>query len=230
MAIELIAEKGIDAAFQINAESVALDRKTGNLHNLSLSLCACGNIYRLKGDWEEAEKCITEALQIAQKSNIAPAIAMCLGTLAFLFYDMEQYAKARDLSRKGVSTMTKILLRNAQASLMYGPLVWSSIEMGELEEAERSIINLQAAAQEQKVDQASIDRISDMKAMLQRAQKKWDESIEYFEKRIQEFESGTFPRLVHQSNYYFPQHVLIECARAYLERNRKATNRELSPP
>jgi len=57
-----------------------------------------------------------------------------------------------------------------------------------------------------------------LRAMLFRAQKKWEESVELFEKGLQEFEDLDARRW---DSYTFAKMVLCEYARAYLERDQE---------
>ena len=68
-------EGEIDTALLLIEESVALNRKTGNLHDLPLFLVPLGQCYMVLGEWEKSEKYFNEALMIAQKTNHVTAAA-----------------------------------------------------------------------------------------------------------------------------------------------------------
>ena len=57
-----------------------------------------------------------------------------------------------------------------------------------------------------------------LRGMLLRVQRKWEESIKYFEKSIEEFE---FLNARRWDAYWFAKMVLHEYARVYLERDQK---------
>jgi tetratricopeptide (TPR) repeat protein len=57
-----------------------------------------------------------------------------------------------------------------------------------------------------------------LKAMLLRAQKKWEDSLELFEKSLQEFDALDARRW---NVYFFAKLVLCEYARMYLERDQE---------
>jgi tetratricopeptide (TPR) repeat protein len=67
-------------------------------------------------------------------------------------------------------------------------LVWAYIELGEIEKAE-NLINSLCKFTPGVEDKLLIARVDALRAMLFRAQKKWKESIEYFEKSLQEHEA-----------------------------------------
>jgi tetratricopeptide (TPR) repeat protein len=57
-----------------------------------------------------------------------------------------------------------------------------------------------------------------LKANLFRAEKKWEESVQLFEKSFQEFEAVDAK---HWNVYWFAKMLLCEYARTYLERNKE---------
>jgi tetratricopeptide (TPR) repeat protein len=91
------------------------------------------------------------------------------------------------------------------------------IELGEIEKAKNLIDNLHRYALEVKNEEliASADA---QRAMLFRAQNKWGESIEHFEKSLRQFEAIGARRW---NVYWFAKMVLCEYARAYLERDQE---------
>ena len=206
----------MNTALLLCEESVNLDRKTGNLHNLCFSLTALGNVYRILGEYGEAGKLLNEALDIAKKQNIIPAIGNAYFMLGVLYYDEEEYAKARELHEKSFETFKQAGLRLAEAGIFYG-IIWASIELGELEKAENQINMSQVIAQKQ--NNKTFFAFTDVsRAMLFRAQKKWNESIEYFEKSLQEFEALNARRW---RVLMYARRLLCEYARVYLERDQE---------
>jgi tetratricopeptide (TPR) repeat protein len=200
-----------DKALLMSEEAVGLDRKTGNLHNLSVSLTVLGTIYRTLGEYGEAEKLFNEALDISRKQNIVPAICNAYYRLGILYFAREEYGKAREFSEKSIEILDKAGLIAAEAGVYIG-VIWASIELGELEKAENKINTLQMIAQKSN-NKELVAYIDVSRAMLLRAQKKWNESIEYFEKILQEAEALNVRR------WLFARRILCEYARVYLERN-----------
>jgi tetratricopeptide (TPR) repeat protein len=205
-----------DKALILSEESVALDRKTGNLHNLPRSLGTLGNSYRMLGEWEKAEKCYKEALSISQKQNIATSIAGSYLSLGSLNLAKENFREAREFFEKSSELYKKSGVRFGEAGLLT-PAIWASIELGELEKAENRISVMQMIAQ--KLDNKQLFSFATVsRAMLLRAQKNWNESIEYFEKSFHEFEALNAKRWHAE---FYARRFLCEYARVYLERGQE---------
>jgi predicted ATPase/KaiC/GvpD/RAD55 family RecA-like ATPase len=203
-----------NAALVLNEESVALDRKTGNQHNLSQSLIALGHTYEILGEWNEAEEYLNEALTTAQKLNHIPAIAFAYFCLGRFHSAKEEHAKAREFFEKSVEAAKKAGIRSGQIDVLYWA-IGASIELGELEKAEKQIDVLQMIAQNRKRPLAYANYL---RARLFRAQKKWNESIEFFEKRFQELEALNAKRWEVE---FYAREFLYEYARVYVERNQE---------
>ena len=98
------------------------------------------------------------------------------------------------------------------------------IELGEIEKAKNLIDNLHRYALE--VENKELIASADaQRAMLFRAQNKWEESIEHFEKSLQQFEAIGARRW---NVYWFAKMVLSEYARVYLERDQEGTEKKLT--
>jgi KaiC/GvpD/RAD55 family RecA-like ATPase len=93
--------------------------------------------------------------------------------------------------------------------------IMTYIELGEIEKAKNLIGELQKYSDEIK-DKLLIATADLLRGSLFRAEKKWEESIKYFEKGLREFEVLNTRRW---NVYIFARYVLFEYARAYLERN-----------
>ncbi len=218
---EYLFRGNVEKAFLIAEESVEFDRKTGNLHNLSMSLNALGNAYRRNGEFSEAERCHEEALTIARNLDHIPQVAWTYICLAQLFLDMENYAKVKDVSEKllEINRKGETDFPADFATEALFPYVAASIELEEFVRAEQ-LINMLQKIRERTPSSAGSSAsatVDDLKASLLRAQQKWKEAIEYFEKRIQEQGSRPHQRLT----MFFARFVLFECARTYLERDQE---------
>jgi KaiC/GvpD/RAD55 family RecA-like ATPase len=144
-------------------------------------------------------------------------MAFVLQIMALLQYDKENYAKVIEITHKKIKGVS---LDGSALRPFDGTYIWSLIELGELKRAEEEIKFSEDNIRERMSQEVLANTraiINDARAMLQRAEKQWDESIEYFEGRIQQNEAGAFVG----TNYYFARHILFECARACLERNKE---------
>jgi len=206
----------MDKAIVLNEESVALDRKAGNITHLSLSLDHLGFVYQILGEWDRSEQYYKEAVNISQKLDDFQSIMAGFGFLGWLHFDRGEYARAREFFEK----MYEVIERHGAKSTQMGVsdlVILGYIELGEIEKAQNLIDNLHkyALETENKYLIATADVLT---AMLFRAQKKWKESIEKFEKSLQEFEAIGARRW---NVYWFAKTVLFEYARVYLERDQE---------
>jgi tetratricopeptide (TPR) repeat protein/KaiC/GvpD/RAD55 family RecA-like ATPase len=206
----------VDKAFSLIEESVALDRKTGSMNRLWYSTSALGLANQVMGEWDKSEQYCKEALNISQKINSLTRIAQSYGSLGWLYFEKGEYVKAREFYEKCVEILEKAGAKADQIGYSQD-LAWIHIELGEIEKANSLIDNVFKFALEEE-NKGLIAGADALKAMLFRAQKKWEESIEYFEKSLKEFEALG----ARQWNIYtFAKMVLYEYARAYLERDQE---------
>jgi len=206
----------MNKALPLNEESVALDRKTGNLSNLCLSTAGLGNAYQILGEWEKSEQYYKEALNIAQKTNRFQAIARSSAYLGWFYLSKGDYAKARELNENAMQVCEKA---GAKSYIMWFArgAIWTYIELGEIKKAKELIDNLSKFAHEAKNKQLIADA-DFLNGMLLRAQKKWKESAEHFEKGLQMYEALEARRW---NVILFAKVALCEYARVYLERDQK---------
>jgi len=197
-------------------ESVTLDRKAGNLAHLSASLGLLGFAYQRMGEWDKCVQRYNEALSISQKQKEFQTIAGVQIGFGWLYFDKGEYVKAREHLEKGIEIVEKAGAKASQMS--FSPLlIMTYIELGEIEKARNLIgeVHKFAVALNNKELIATADGL---RAMQFRAQKKWKQSIEHFEKSLQEFEALDARRW---NGYQFAKFVLFEYARVYLEREQE---------
>jgi tetratricopeptide (TPR) repeat protein len=96
-------------------------------------------------------------------------------------------------------------------------LIWTYVELGEIEKAENLLGNLRKFALEAK-DKELTATVDAVEGMLLRAQKRWEESLEFFERSLRAFEALNARRW---NVYPLARNVLYEYARVYLERNQE---------
>jgi adenylate cyclase len=214
LAYRYISMGNVNKALLLAEESLALDKKTANLPTLSLSLSALGWIYHILGEWDKGEQFGKESLDIAQKLKEFQQIGTSYWLLGVQLFDKGEYDGAREYFEKMVEVDEKAGAKGAQMEDTPW-LVWTYIELREFEKASNLIDTLQKFALEIR-EKLLIAVVDALRANLFRAQKKWKESIELFEKTIQEYEALNARR-------YFPfalaKFVLCEYARVYLERD-----------
>jgi len=205
----------MNKALLLAEESVALDRKAG-LSHLSSSMDGLGVVYQILGEWDKSERYHKEASSISQGLNDWQAIWMNCWSLGLLHLGKEEYVKARELFEKACEVSEKAGAKSNQMETAQ-LLIWAYIELGEIEKANNLIDGLHKFALEIK-DKDLLAAADALRAMLFRAQKKWKESIDHFEKSLQEFETLNARRW---RMYWFTKMVLYEYARVYMERDQE---------
>jgi adenylate cyclase len=205
-------------ALLLAEESVALDKKAGNLFSLSFTNAVLGVIYEIMGEWDSGEHCLRQALADSEKLHAYQAAWMCYGSLGVLYYDKGEHAKAREFFEKMCNILEKVGAKMPPWHHMYYASYYALavMELRDLEKA-KSIINLMYESARPMDDKALIASANALRAMQFRAEKKWEQSIELFEKSFQEFEALG---IRYWMTYYFAG-VTTQYARTCLERDQK---------
>jgi len=206
----------VKKALSLVEESVALDRKTGNMTNLSHSLGTLALSHFTLGDWDKCEKYLKEKTGVTEKLNEIAAIVSSYAWLGFLHFSKGEYAEAKALYEKANEVSEKA---GSTYDQMWGfmNIAWACIELGELEKA-GSLLDKAYEFASKKNDRDLLAWVDARKAMLFRAQKKWDDSIQCFERSIREVETLGIRRY---NIYGFARMFLCEYARVYFERNQE---------
>jgi tetratricopeptide (TPR) repeat protein/KaiC/GvpD/RAD55 family RecA-like ATPase len=204
----------IRRASTLAEEYDALSRKIGNLFNLSNSTLLLGMGYLVLGDWEKSEQYLKESLSISQKTNNTQSMSNTFGSLGWSYYERGEYAKAKEWFGRQSEIYEKA---GKKAVLMYSsqPIVMNYVELGEIDNARTLLDEMRKFAHEKQNKQLMADE-DGTRAMLLRAEKKWDESVELFEKSLQEYEALGAR---HWNIYGLAKYILYEFARTYLERD-----------
>jgi tetratricopeptide (TPR) repeat protein len=206
----------MNRAVAFNEESVALNRKSSNITLLNWSLRQLGFIHQILGEWEKSEQYYVEALNISQRIDDFQSIAAAYGFYGWLYFDKEEYAKAKELFEK----MYEVCEKHGAKSWQMGVsrfVAREYIELGEFEKAQNLMEDLRKYALE-KEDKVLIASVDVLTAILFRSQKKWEESVKHFEKGLKEYEALGARRW---DIYWLAKNVLYEYARMCLERNKE---------
>jgi tetratricopeptide (TPR) repeat protein/KaiC/GvpD/RAD55 family RecA-like ATPase len=206
----------VNKALLLAEESVGLSRKSGSLIHLNLSLDSLGFAYQILGEWNKSEQYYKEALSISQRLDDYESIERGYGWIGWFHLDKGEYIKAREFFEKMYEVCEKAGVKYGQMHASRW-LIWTYIELGEIGKAKNLLDSLYKFALETK-DRDYIAKADALRAMLFRAQKKWKESIEHFEKSLQEHEAINARRW---NIYLFAKMVLREYARVYLERDQE---------
>jgi tetratricopeptide (TPR) repeat protein len=206
----------IKEAVQIANETVALDKKTGNMFHLYTSSNALGYTYQILGETDKSEQCFSEALRISKQLNDFQAISGGYDYIGLSHFAKGDYAKAKEYLEKLDHTLKKAGDRSSRANASPN-LIWTYIELGETKRARNLINNVSRYASREK-NRNLVASLDALKGMLLRHEKKWEASIDHFEKSFHEFETLEARQW---SPYGFAKMVLCEYAEACLERRRE---------
>jgi len=206
----------VKRALPLAEESVSLSRKIGFPRSLGVSLSFLGLVQMILGESEKCEQSVKEAFDLLQRAGDSESLAMSHSVFGWGSLEEENYVKAKEHLEKSHEIYEKTFtIKYVGAFLVSQNLVRTYIELGEFEKAENLIENLRKTALEVKDDNL-IAKVDALTGMMFRAQKKWEESIKYFEKSLEEHEALNARQW---DAYLFPKIVLLEYARLYLERS-----------
>ena len=203
-----------DKALTLMEQSESADRKTGDLFNLSTSTGSLGLLYHFLGEWNKGEQYLKESLSISKKTNNAQSISNSYRWLGLSYYNKGEYAKAKEFYDGMTEIVEKQGVKAYQIFFNTG-LALNNIALGEIEKARTLLDDVHKFAHEKQNKQLIADE-HEARAKLFCAEKKWDESIELFEKSLQENEALG---VRHWNIYGFAKTILCEYALVYLERN-----------
>jgi tetratricopeptide (TPR) repeat protein/tRNA A-37 threonylcarbamoyl transferase component Bud32 len=203
-------------AMPLAEESLELNRKTGDMIQLPMSLSALGFAYQVLGEWEKSERYFEEAVNISQRIGDYQTVGGTYLQIAFFHVAKEEYFKARGFVEKAYEISEK---HGAKWDQMWSAtlLIRTYIGLGEVEKAKNLIDNVDKFALEIK-DSELIAYTDVLRGLLFSVQKKWEESIKYFETGLQEYEDMNSRRW---NVYFFAKMVLCEYAGVHLERNQE---------
>ncbi len=209
------AEMGnLNKAISMLEESVSLSRKATNLIELTWSLGWLGLFYDILGETDKSELCLNEAFSISQGLDDFQAIMTGFTALGWSHFRKGEYAKAKELMEKGYEAAEKHGVKAIQWSRW---IIRTYIELGETDKANALIESLQEFAFKENERTLAAEACL-LKGNLLRAQKKWEDSIEQFDRGIKELEALGARQW---DKYDFADLALIEYARVYLERNQE---------
>jgi len=214
----MMSAGNIEKGLLFSEEQLALARRAGHLGNISLALGRVSYAYLILGEWEKSEQYIGESWNIAEKSKDFQRMENCMISFGWLCLQREEYAKAVEWFERLSSLLERAGAEKDFLMLQFASwLISAYIELGEIDKANNQIDILRKLTLET-ADEVFTAITNTLKAMVLRAQKKWDESIKLFEKSLQEWEALS---LREWSAYIFARRVLFEYARVYLERDQE---------
>jgi len=213
LAGEYIYQGQLDKANSFAEEALDLIKKSGNNVVVPWCLQTLGDVSRLLGEWDKSERYYKEAEDMSRNQNEYQTIATSYMGFGQLYFDKEEYTRAKESFEEGFKVLRKTQERVWQIGLST-PLICTLIELGELEKAEKLLDTMRKFADETHAVWA-VNYEMMLRAMLFRAQKRYEESIELFEKAVKEWESTK----ENVWNAYYFARWFFEHARVYIERD-----------
>jgi type IV pilus assembly protein PilF len=126
LAVGLLGEQNVPAAFEHLFKAVEIDRANPEPHQL------LGNLYLLRGDLDDAERELRECKRLAEDNSAygVPFIAEVDNSLGVVLVHQKRYDEATVLLRSAASNIL-----NRSPHLAWGNLGWAYNELGKYREA-----------------------------------------------------------------------------------------------
>jgi len=216
LAWEYCSRGELNKAVSLEEEALTLNKKVGSTAYIPFVLGDLGLIYQRLGEWDKSRQYYDEATVMSRKLTDYLPKAGSHWLYGLLHFDKEEYIEARESLEEAIRMVKKAGFR-LQQMVLSQYLILTSIELGEIGKAIELLDSLRKFARE--AEDKGLDAIEmALRAMLLRGQKKYDESVEFFERTIQEWKSI---KADIWNAYDFARWVLCEYARAYLERDQE---------
>jgi tetratricopeptide (TPR) repeat protein len=201
-------------ALSICEDTLAMSKRIKYEVQVSGSLGGLGYCYCLLGEWDKSLRHLQESLDIAKRVGEYQFSAEAALRLGELFTEMGDYDEAEKYLQESDNLYKSAGDTSDQLRTTYPSLAKLYLKTGQMEKAQELIDIIHRNVTET-MGKFIIPDSDMLKAMLFREQKKWDQSIELFEKSLQSYRSlnaqkwwvGKFAEL------------LYEYGLVYLERN-----------
>ncbi len=209
----------LQKAMEIAEEAIQITKKTGDLSGHCFALGVLGTAYRTMGEWDRAQKYYMKALEIAERVHMYWLLPLSNSSLGRLFYEKEEYGKAREILLKQIKVIQKIggKIRCPVQSAYSGfvPYIWLSevhLKTGEFKKA-KDLADVAYEAAVKSKSRFYMAMANRVRGMLFSSQKDWKSAIESFGKSKREFEAmDALPELIQ---------TLYEYGSTYLQRNQE---------
>jgi tetratricopeptide (TPR) repeat protein/KaiC/GvpD/RAD55 family RecA-like ATPase len=212
LASEYLIRGQLGKANSFAEEALDLIKKSGSNVFIPWCLQTLGDVSRFSGEWDKSERYYKEAEDTSRNQNEYQTIATSYMGFGQLHFDKEEYTKAKESFEEGFKVLKATEERVWQIGFST-PLICTLIELGELEKAEELLDTMRKFADETHAVWVTNYEMM-LRAMMLRAQKRYVESIELFERAVKEWESTK----ENVWNAYYFARWLCEHARAYAER------------
>ena len=206
----------LQKALSIGEDILALVKRIKYTAFIGQPLLALGTCYRWLGEWDKSFKYLIEALDFGKKVGEYQQSGDAAAELGALLMEMKDYEEAEKYLKESSSIFEKAGDTDNQ---MTGPLPALSrlyLERGENDKATELIEKVYAYATKTKGKLAICDAEL-LKAMLFREQRNWEQSIQHFERSLQEAKAFNAQKW----NVFQYAEILYEYGLMHLERDEK---------
>jgi len=201
-------------ALSILEDTLAMSKRIQYEVQVSGSLGGLGYCYHLLGEWDKSLRYLQESLDIARKVGEYQFSAEAALRLGELFTEMGDYDEAEKYLQESNNAYGSAGDTSDQLRTTYPSLAKLYLKTGQIEKAQE-LINIIDKNVTETMGKFIIPHTNMLKAMLLREQKKWDQSIELFEKSLQGYRSLNAQKW----NVDKFAELLYEYGLVYLERN-----------
>jgi len=201
-------------AFSMLEELLTLDKRTKNSIGIAQAMGIFGRGYQFLGEWDKSLQYLTEANEIAKKTGDYQTSGIMYFLLGELFMEMENYVEAEKYFNESYDIYEKAGNISGQFSWISPALSRLYLKKGEIQKAQELIERIYEYTTNTKNMLLAVDTKM-LKAMLFREQKNWEQSIQHFEKSLQEYKSLNLQKW----NVLKFAELLHEYGLMYLERN-----------
>jgi len=201
-------------ALALCEEGLGIGKKIKHNNLLSYAMFGFGLYYLVRGEFDTASQCLKECYDLARKAGYYQFLGYSTGWLGLLLLESEDYAGAERYLKESSSIWENAGDVDAQHIEVLPYLARVYLMRDEIKEAEKLIEKCYGYA-ERTGNGRGIALGEMLKGIYFRLQKNWEQSVQHFEKSLEEHKSlGTDKWWLH-----FFADLLYEYGLAYLERN-----------
>jgi tetratricopeptide (TPR) repeat protein len=201
-------------ALSICEDNLAIAKRIKYEVQICGSLLGLGHCYYLLGEWDKSLRYLQESLDISRKIGEYQFTAETALRLGELYTEIGDHDEARKYLQESNSINEKAGDTSEQLRNLYPSLAKLYLKTDQVEEAQELIDTIHKNVTET-MGKFIVPYADMLKAMLYREQKKWDQSIQLFEKSLQSYKS------LNAQKWWAERfaELLYEYGLVYLERN-----------
>ena len=202
-------------------EILELDKRIKQTSRLSMDMLALGLCSWVLGDWGKSLQYMLEAWDLAKAAGEYQFSGGVASELGGLFTEMEDYVEAEKYLNESNTIFQSAGDASGQCIEVFPALSKLYLKKGDSNKAEELIEKAYEYAVKTK-SRLILSEAEMLKAMLFREQKKWGQSVEHFEKSLQEHKS------MNSQKWYVTKfaELLYEYGLMYLKRNGEGDKEE----